>query len=196
MNVLLVRNSRLKKTFKLAAYCICLVTFTILESCSPPGSPNPTVSEISTTNSPTFNDHKNNNVANITTLVTSYTLKGDCDPGSYSLEYSYDNSTWTPIDGGCPASGKFSINLTVKGPVTVYCRAKGKFKYTEVAIANVLLGVPPTSNLAEFVISSRSDNEGGNRAQTTMSTNLPGFKNSNTDFILRTGTTGVLYDKE
>lgn len=77
---------------------------------------------------------------------------------------------------GCP-NGTFSKSLTViEGITKIYVRAKGKFDYSDSALATVHFVLPPTTPYQTMVQSSASDASdlAGPGTQNTMGLNLDG----------------------
>lgn len=98
-----------------------------------------------------------------------YVLNGECDPQSYGLFYSYDNSNWTEIPGSCP-TGTFAVSLVVNVPtITVYVRAKTKFSYTEPSVATIVNTRPPTAHFMKLASAGPFNSDGTVATQSEMS---------------------------
>ncbi len=175
---------------------LLLFSFWLLSSCAPPNKERAEGGAADIiVDSRSFNDHARNNVAVLAAAASAYTLTGTCDIRSTTLEYSYDNSSWTQVPGGCAANGTFSLDVSIaNNKLTVFCRAKGTSAYTQNAIANIVLAGPPTNRLTEFASSSRFDSSSGVGVQYSLNNSFGGFKSQNSAFILRRGVVGVMYD--
>ncbi len=141
--------------------CVYLfVTSTIACTKSPGGS----VEELIKTAAPNFNGLL---TQTFLSASTTYVLNGNCDPISYGVEWSYNNSTWTEFPGGCPL-GTFTLTVNFGGRKKVYIRARTKTGYTATAIATIKLLLPPTSPRLNLVNGSVSDDEEGRGMQASL----------------------------
>jgi hypothetical protein len=114
-------------------------------ACTP--SENPMSEDLIKTSIPQFSGGQS---ASFTTTTAAFTLYGDCDPISKGLEWSYDQKTWKPIDGGCN-NGAFQLNIVVAKTKNVYVRATTKMGYTPAAVAFVRFVLPPTTAAFQVV---------------------------------------------
>ena len=148
-------------------YGICrlvfMTSFVILTACAPSGGPQS--EEIIKTRIPSFAG------LNSTSFVTStpaFVVSGECDPISYGLEYRYSNTeTWTTIPTGC-VNGAFTFDIVVPKQVFVYVRARTKKGWTDSAIADIRLLLPPTSPTFQVVTAGSAIDEGSAGVQFTM----------------------------
>lgn len=133
---------------------VCLSAVNLIACTKSPGG---SVEELIKTNPPNFGGQL---TKTFLSPSTTYALSGNCDPISYGVEWSYNNSTWTEFSGGCP-NGTFSLNVLFAGRKLVYVRARTKTGYTATAIATIKLLLPPTSPQFNLANGSNSDNEDG-----------------------------------
>ena len=152
-------------------------------------TPDPSTEELIKTSVPTFS---NSTERNFTTGTPQFTLDGECDPISFGLEYSYDQSNWTQISGGCKNS-KFSIQVVVNTLKKVYVRAKTKMGYTASAIASIRLVLPPASAAYAVVTSGNAVTEGARGAQNSMGLSMTGVPMVGASKKLNTDVTGIVY---
>ncbi len=117
-------------------------------------SPSPSVSDLTPISAPVFNGANNQGIINSASHTA--TVQITCDPKSYIVEYSLNNSTWTQIAGGCP-TGQLSISLSLPQYQNVYARAQSKLSTTSTAHALVRYLLPPTSPTLTLVNMSSSD---------------------------------------
>ncbi len=168
---------------------IFLIYFFNVVACTQSG--NPRSEELIKTSVPTFSGNQN---ASFSTGTVLYTLNGECDTISKGLEWSYDNSSWTSIAGGC-AAGAFSIIVSVPTFVNVYVRALTKKGYTTPGIAHVQLILPPTTATFQFVTAGNASSfvgglPGINFTMSGTTTGNPGTSGSHN---LETHLTGLVY---
>ncbi len=169
-------------------FACLLLSVAFSAGCSKSGSPS--IGELVVTRPPTFGgllDH------NYVTPVTTFSLAGECDPISYGLQYSYNNSSWTDIPGGCPANGHFTLNFLVTPRKDVWARAVTKNGTSSSAHANVRLLLPPTSP-AFSVAQSAGAEEDGNGNQSVMGINFDNKPMSSVFNKLYTDIVGIVYD--
>ncbi len=122
--------------------------------CSCMKSPPPSVSDLMPIEAPAFSGANNKGIINSPSHTAI--VQGSCDPKTYTLEYSTDNSTWTQIAGACP-TGQFSISIAVPQYMNVYARASSKLSTTSTAHVLVRYLLPPTSPSLTLVNTSSSD---------------------------------------
>lgn len=159
-----------------------------------PASPPPQTEDLIKTNPPTFGGKSR---TSLTAPSSSYVASGECDTGSYGLEYSTDKgATWKELVGGCPGDGKFSITVVVSPRVNLQVRAKTKFSVTDVAFATITLALPPTSPIGELATSSRSSNEDEAGSQNSISSGISAGPNgpiSSGSHTIDVGVVGAVY---
>lgn len=166
---------------------ILLLGFFLLVSCvEPPGT---VTEELIKINPPSFSGSTSQN---FTTPTPHYILWGDCDPRSYGIEYSYDQTTWITVPGGCQ-NGQFNLSLTVNAYKKIYARAKSKMGYTQAAYAMVRLALPPTTAAYQAVVAGSSVFEGDPGVPFTMGHAFTGERLSSAGFHLDSSLTGVVY---
>lgn len=154
-------------------------------------SPENSIDELLKTNQPTFGGQTERM---FTTPSTRFTLKGECDPLSYKIEYSYNEISWTEISGACP-KGSFSIPVFVEAEIIVYVRARAKFIYTPTSVATVRLALPPSSPHFKLTNSGRSDSESvANGGQNEMGV-ISAETLRNSFNVIKTSLVDVLYDE-
>lgn len=164
------------------------LNFVLLTACTK--SPGGSVEELIKTNPPNFGGQL---TKTFLSPSTSYLLSGNCDPISYGVEWSYNNSTWTEFTGGCPA-GTFSLTVVFAGRKTVYVRARTKTGYTATAIATIRLLLPPTSPQLNLVNGSNSDNEDGAGMQSSMESMLTALSTGNGVVTLQSSSVDSAYE--
>ncbi len=166
---------------------LCLVlSFTFGCTKSPGGS----VEELIKTNPPNFDGQL---TKTFLAPSTTYELNGNCDPISYGIEWSYNNSTWTEISGGCPNS-TFKITVVFSSRKTVYVRARVKTGYTATAIATIKLLLPPTSPSVNMVQGSVSDLEDSTGMQGSLEVLATSFSGTNGTVKLKTSRVDAAYE--
>lgn len=125
-----------------------------LTACAP--SPNPKVQDLVSLSPPTLNGITERA---FTSSSNVFVLSGECDSNSLGMEYSKDmaGGNWLEIPDGC-SNGTFSIAIKLtKGIETVYVRGRGRFTFTDAAIARIRYLLPPTAPLITAVSSSASN---------------------------------------
>lgn len=136
------------------AYRVGVSFCAIFVLCSCMKSPPPSVSDLIPITAPAFSGANNKGIIN--TPSHTAVVQGSCDPKTFTLEYSTDNSTWTQIAGGCP-TGQFSVSVAVPQYTNIYARAHSKLSTTSTAHALVRYLLPPTSPSLTLVNTSSSD---------------------------------------
>jgi hypothetical protein len=94
------------------------------------------------------------------------------------------------------AAGTFSIPLTlIEGKTSISVRAKGKFSYSDSAVASIRFVLPPTAPYATMVQSSASDNSdlNGRGTQNTVGLNFTGEASSSSQNRMEFYLPGVVY---
>ncbi len=156
------------------------------------GSPGPNVQDLIKIKAPTFNGASSKA---FTTPSQVFTLSGNCDPLSRGIEYAKDTGSFTLVQNDC-VSGTFSIPLTLtEGKTQISVRAKGKFSYSDSAVASIRFVLPPTAPYATMVQSSASDNSdlNGRGTQNTIGLNMTGESSSSSANRMEFNLPGVVY---
>lgn len=171
----------------LSSQKIILLGCLILVACVEP--PAGTSEELVKTDPPTFSGSTSQN---FTTPTPQYVLIGNCDPRSYGIEYSHDETTWITVPGGCQ-NGQFSISLTVNAYKKVYARAQTKMGHTSAAYALVRLALPPTTASYQTVVAGSSVSVGELGIPFTMGHAFTGERLTGANFRLNSSLTGIVY---
>ena len=165
---------------------VCLILFTSGCTKSPPG----TVEELVKTRPPTFSGQSTISIASPS---NTYLLQGECDPISYGLEYSFNNSSWTQIAGGC-ANSAFQITVIFARTRKVYVRAKTKTGYTGSAVATIRLALPPTSPQLSFVNGGSADAEDERGMQSGLESLSTPFSDTTGSVKVQSSIVDVIYE--
>ena len=152
-------------------------------------SSDPTSEELIKLSPPTFGGSSNQF---FTTASAKYVLFGECDPRSYGIEYSFDQTNWTAIPSGCQ-DGQFDISLVISTQKIIYARAKTKKGYTDSAKATIRLALPPTSPSFQIVTAGSALNSDSLGIPFTMSNTMTGKPTASTHFQLQSQITGMVY---
>jgi len=156
------------------------------------GSPGPDVQDLIKIKAPTFSG---SSTKAFTSPSQTFTLSGTCDPLSHSIEYAKDAGSFVIVQNDC-LSRTFSIPLTLtEGKTTISVRAKGKFSYSDSAVASIHFVLPPTAPYVTMVQSSASDNSdlNGRGTQNTIGLNFTGESSSSAANRMEFNLPGVIY---
>lgn len=151
----------------------------------------PEVEELVKTNPPTFNGKTS---LNVTATSSPHTLHGECDTRSFGLEYSFDQTTWIELSGGCPSNGEFSLEITLNPTREVFARGRTKMGFTSTAKAFVRLVLPQTAPTFATVTAGSVKAAGQDMGvEATVSSGASLEELDNGLEILNTGVLGIVY---
>lgn len=183
-------NSQIKNFATL--WCATTSILLLFTGCIP--SPPPEVSDLIKMATPSFGGLT---TKNFTTPSQTFTLSGECDKLAHSVEFALGTKSYTQIADKCP-DGTFTKTVTlIEGYTEIRVRAKGKFNYSDEAIAKVNFVLPPTAPYHTMVQSSASDHSdlAGWGTQNTMGLNITGQSSSSSSHRMEVYLPGVVYGR-
>ncbi|MFN7729741.1 MAG: hypothetical protein ACK5P7_11345 [Bdellovibrio sp.] len=155
-------------------------------------SPDPTAQDLIELKGPTITGASNGGT--ISTTVQTYTVTGTCDQSAASLQYSYDNSSWTDSSPGCVNSSYTLPAMAITGQIKVYVRSRSvNNQYSPTFRVTINFTLPPAGSILTFVSAAHLDQEIFRGHQSAIHNGISGNSSANGFFRFDTHSLGAVY---